>query len=1109
MRYKWGASLRVAIVTTGILIATNAYPQGEGFVTGTRITLANGKTKRIESIVAGDMVMAFDTRAQKLEPRKASGVSVASFSGQGDDYTIEISLSDGATIQSSNVQPFWVMGKGYASFRPDLTKKGLGLDVEQLARGDTLLKYEGNAIERVSLLSVARVNGSVRLYFLNNIPVDHDYFANGVLVHNPPLGPKSPPIITVTVSPSSGWYHSSTASFSWSRDPSEGGIVAIPYNIGYSINGGGFQSGNSVTVYQNCKIVFSCDYDDGTGGNPDEVYATVICYITNIDNTPPTVPVVSVTPNGWTNGSVAFIATSTDSQSGLREIQYMSGNGSWTSMPSGNQLTVTQDETVQFRAIDNLGNISGVVSGTAKIDTVAPTAPSLGFSGDPRAQAGEWTSNTTPSISFISTDDLSGIDHYTVSVDGGAAIVEKSPYALPSLANGLHTIKVTAYDIAGNYASATATAKIDNTAPTISALQTSFDGASKNLVVSWTATDADSGLASCSLGYSIGTAGGDVPVAVQAVGSAYTATIPLDALYGTTVSIVVTAIDQAQNTTSSSMPIEIPPQIGIKNMSLGVDANGYMEVDLDFGLSEAALQSFTALTVTRTQASAGSSTIALSNLTIDPSTIPSGISASSASPTTTPWELGANGDVIYADYIPVSSGAGHKAWTYTLSSAIYGASGTSWSGISPASGTVNLPNNQGTVSLTNANIVDMKGNPYGSSGFTVGATGEVQIEIQGSDPDEDSWGLEIDKISKVQAGSYSFTSYASLSGRTPVTYSYPYGTVLVPVNLSAGDNNIELVWTEGPDTTVEHSQVLDLVLKQSNGVYTLTVTDGYGNQVGGTGGGLTVAPWQPLQFSVSASNSSDTTGVTWVWGDGSPDSSGASATHAYQQAANQTKSFCSYQLTIELPGGTSIPLTVTVQDTQEGTLWGNEVWHGDHTVLGVVVVPPGMSLTIGSGTVSFQGDLGAGFGQGITVQGDLQVAGGVTLEPAAGQSQGWGTVLVEGTAEIGASGGSAVTIERADRGIAADAGSAVTLVNTTLMKNLTGIQVVGTQKVSITGCSITGNTVYGIKEDSGGRPTVTNTTIKGNFRDYYQWDGGLLTIMQINALGKNSGNQGE
>jgi len=663
----------------------------------------------------------------------------------------------------------------------------------------------------------------------------------------------------------------------------------------------------------------------------------------------------------------------------------------------------------------------------------------------------------------------------------------------------------------------------DNTEPVVSNVTASPSADAKSINMSWTATDNLSGVASCSVSYQVpGEAAATVPAtSISASGNSYSATIPIGSMYGSAVAFSVSATDNAGNTSGAqTASVAVPPQLAMSAIVVPYGAEStqaeqvnqdYMEVDLDFGLPEAALKSFSSLTVARVQANPGTSAVQLPPLSIDPSMMPTALSVGGASPGGTPWELGANGvDVIYADYIPVSSGAGHKAWTYTLTSALYGASGASWNGISPASGTVNLPNNQGTVSFPNANIVDMKGNPYGSSGFTVGATGEVQIEIQGNDPDEDSWGVEVDKVTQVteptaSGGSYTFTSYSSLSGKGAIRYAYPYGNVLVPVNLSVGDNNIELVWTEGTDTTVEHSQVLDLVLKQSNGEYTLTVTDGYGNQVGGTDGGLTVAPWQPLQFSVSPSTAS---GITWVWGDGSPNSSGASATHAYQQAANQTTSSCSYQLTIELPGGTSIPLTVTVQDTQKGALWGDEVWHGDHTVLGVVVVPQNLSLTIASGNVSFQGDLGAGFGQGITVQGDLQIAGGVTLEPEAGQSQGWGTILVDGTAEIGASGWSTVTIEGADRGIAADAGSAVTLVNTTLMKNLTGIQVVGTQDVTITGCNITGNTVYGIKEDSGGRPTVMNTTIKGNFRDYYQWDGGLLTIIQINALGKNSGNQG-
>jgi len=128
----------------------------------------------------------------------------------------------------------------------------------------------------------------------------------------------------------------------------------------------------------------------------------------------------------------------------------------------------------------------------------------------------------------------------------------------------------------------------------------------------------------------------------------------------------------------------------------------------------------------------------------------------------------------------------------------------------------------------------------------------------------------------------------------------------------------------------------------------------------------------------------------------------------------------------------------------------------------------------------------------------------VTFAPQDGQSQGWGTILVSGTARFGQD-----EITGADRGVAALAGSRVTLTGTNLHGNKTGLHVAGVAAVRVDQASITSNTVYGVKEDAGGRPVMTNTTIRNNFRNYYSWDRGLLGIAAVNALGQNIGNTGE
>lgn len=63
---------------------------------------------------------------------------------------------------------------------------------------------------------------------------------------------------------------------------------------------------------------------------------------------------------------------------------------------------------------------------------------------------------STIPIQFATTDDLSGIDHYSVNIDGKESVVDagkgSKPYAI-SGDIGTHTLLVRAYDKAGNYAS--------------------------------------------------------------------------------------------------------------------------------------------------------------------------------------------------------------------------------------------------------------------------------------------------------------------------------------------------------------------------------------------------------------------------------------------------------------------------------------------------------------------------------------------------------------------------------------------------------------------------------------------------------------------------------
>lgn len=71
----------------------------------------------------------------------------------------------------------------------------------------------------------------------------------------------------------------------------------------------------------------------------------------------------------------------------------------------------------------------------------------------------------TPTLTFSTTDNVA-IDRYQVSIDGGPFVTQSSPYQLPTLSEGDHTIIVRAYDTSGNYTdSTTINRTIDITPP--------------------------------------------------------------------------------------------------------------------------------------------------------------------------------------------------------------------------------------------------------------------------------------------------------------------------------------------------------------------------------------------------------------------------------------------------------------------------------------------------------------------------------------------------------------------------------------------------------------------------------------------------------------------
>ena len=265
-------------------------------------------------------------------------------------------------------------------------------------------------------------------------------------------------------------------------------------------------------------------------------------------------------------------------------------------------------------------------------------------------------------------------------------------------------------------------------------------------------------------------------------------------------------------------------------------------------------------------------------------------------------------------------------------------------------------------------------------------------------------------------------------------------------------------------------------------------------------------PGAPLQFSATVI---DTYGnpLNYSWNTGvigAPLLSGAAPVYQYQQAGT-------YPLTLTVTdndGGVSqASTTVYVQNTSQGNLYANETWSGTWNLYGAVTVPAGITLTVSPGTqIIVNPDPVTGTAGSLDIQGTLTIQGAgqvVAFSSATGQAGDWKGIYVEGQATL-----DQVLIRDAERGLAVVNGATATITNCTFQNNQAGLHVFGTQP-TVTNCSFINNTIFGIKEDNGGRPIVTGSLFSGNVIDYYNENMTKITIDQLNQINGNSGNRSQ
>lgn len=297
------------------------------------------------------------------------------------------------------------------------------------------------------------------------------------------------PVVTVS-SPANGSYHGNgVVPVNWTVSDATGvSSVLIRFDNGTWVNVTDVTSYTNGTLSEGVHTVYF---------NATDVLGNYIVtsMVISIDLTGPTVDITSPANGTSLNLGAVLLSWEAEDIIGIANCSISVNGGEWMLVDGTSYLFIDLAEgnyTVHVKVYDNVGNfnisaISFIIDRTDP--SVTMTAPS----------DGSYDTDGNVTITWVGSDDRSGVDYYWVSVDGTITSLpaNATSYALEGLSDGTHTISVRAFDKAGNNEWMVITVIVDTTAPvvTITAPGNGSYLDNSSVSASWTAQDATSGVA--------------------------------------------------------------------------------------------------------------------------------------------------------------------------------------------------------------------------------------------------------------------------------------------------------------------------------------------------------------------------------------------------------------------------------------------------------------------------------------------------------------------------------------------------------------------------------------------------------------------------------------
>ena len=270
------------------------------------------------------------------------------------------------------------------------------------------------------------------------------------------------------------------------------------YSFEYRFNGGEWQSvaaeditfANSNTsavgkITVSDENVTSVDIRVFDAARNEYTFDTIA--IDKLDKSGPTLELTSGVTEGFTNGGVKISAEAADLKSGMKAVEFKDANGNWVS-DVNNVFEVYENGTYEFRAVDNVGNVT---EQSIEINCIDAIAPEVTVSLDPALDG--WSRDAVTITVTAADEGVSGFNKLEYSFDNATWVEIASGKTF--VVNEKSTYYFRASDNAGNFSKTEKVdIKIDNVAPALDVEGNSTVWTNEKLTLTAYATDADSAI---------------------------------------------------------------------------------------------------------------------------------------------------------------------------------------------------------------------------------------------------------------------------------------------------------------------------------------------------------------------------------------------------------------------------------------------------------------------------------------------------------------------------------------------------------------------------------------------------------------------------------------